>query len=372
MEEFVLRNVDDVAAWKEYIDSLYNRVNYEADKIIEEKIKKCKNPFERKKSGEGIATLKAYIIPSDVSLCSPEGIVVPISVVSNPSMKIEGENAVFYLRVASVGSYFGRTFIARAKVPLNNLRGRIHVNAEIFAPSVMPYECVEDARIDPEFQNEVYHVRGLYRSAHSVLKRLTKYGTIVLTFRGHEKEGKLESVEAVHFDDGKNLFLLRDYRDTFPLNKDYMIIRPFVKEKEMGGVFIGPREGAKVMFNEMEPVPELIPNWKDEAKTGGNIAFKLSANEYVLLYHVVDSHGVYYTYATLFNDNGELLAHSTVPILAPSVKEYYGRRPSTIFVCGAALYKDNVIISAGRDDEITVIYEIEVNKLFEHMKYLKG
>ncbi len=103
------------------------------------------------------------------------------------------------------------------------------------------------------------------------------------------------------------MFLIRDYRDTFPLNKEYMVVRSFFRTIDAGGVFIGPRDRESVYSKELDPVPELLPQ-ANELKTGSNVVARIGSNEYLLIYHCVDRYGVYYTYAAVFSRDGELLS----------------------------------------------------------------
>ena len=67
-----------------------------------------------------------------------------------------------------------------------------------------------------------------------------------------------------------------------------------------------------------------------------------------------------------------LLGITPKPILSPRIRSYFDARPATIFVCGAQIVKDRLILSAGKDDEVTLILETELEKIIESMKFLKG
>ena len=361
---FVLDELEDIQKVENYFDRLFSSVIVEADEILYEKYLKArsKSGFTRRKSGKSLVRIRGYIIPSDVAVVSTTGIPMIPRIASNPAIQIHDDNVHIYLRLASIGSVFSRTFIAVAESKIENLRGRIKVEAHPILYGIMPYECVEDPRVDPEDPGVLYHVRALYRTRKSR----------VFTFQSHVKNREVDKLEVISFYSKEwGVFLLQDYRDTFPINRDYMMIRPFFKDRNFGVMAVGPRDGAKVNFDEMDVIPELLPS-KDEYKTGGNASLKLSASEYLVLYHVVDNHGVYYTYAALFDNSGELLASTETPVIAPKVGVYSGGRPSTVFVCGLALYDDKLLISAGRDDEITLIYEGELEEIMEKMKFFEG
>ena len=83
----------------------------------------------------------------------------------------------------------------------------------------------------------------------------------VLTFKAllSNDLSKVLYMEPICFNNGHKSFLLRDFRDAFPLNSKYMIVRPYFRSIGGGGIFIAPYEGAEVMFNELKPIPELLP-----------------------------------------------------------------------------------------------------------------
>lgn len=361
---FFLNELEDIRKVEEFFDNLFSSVKAKADKILYEKYLKIrgKTSFTRRRSRKSLAKIRGYIIPGDVAAISAVGVPIAPRIVANPAIEISGDKARIYLRLASIGSEFAKTFIAVADLRVEDLQGRIRVNAKPLLYGIMPYECIEDPRIDPDVPGVLYHVRAFYRTKASR----------VFTFKSQIVGDKVDGIEAVRFYSRKwGEFLIQDYRDTFPVNRDFMTVRPFFKDKGFGIIAIGPREGALVNFDEIEILPELLP-LNGEEKVGGNASLKISANEYLLLYHTVDKHGVYYTYSALFDENAELLALTREPIIAPEIGVYSGRRPSTVFVCGAAIYGDFVFISAGVDDEIAVIYEIEKQKIYDSLKFLSS
>lgn len=150
-----------------------------------------------------------------------------------------------------------------------------------------------------------------------------------------------------------------------------MIVRPWIEELELGAIGIAPREDSVVEIPEVEFYPELIPI-ENERKTGGNCVAKLSSNEYLLFHGVDKLFGYYYTYAAILSSDGDLLAVTPRPILSPRIHDYFGARPATIFVCGAQIVKDRLVLSAGKDDEITLILETELDRVIERMKFVSG
>ncbi|RLE64321.1 MAG: hypothetical protein DRJ47_07975 [Thermoprotei archaeon] len=363
MDGYVFSYLHNLDEFENYVDFLVSSIRDKADKILADRFRRAlmKSDFRRKR-GRGIAEIYGYITASGVRVVSEAGIPIHTSVVSNPSIGIQGNNATLYLRLASIGSEFSRTFIASAQVSLEALKGEIKAVAKPILYGLLPYECVEDPRVDPVTYRDLYHVRAMYMPPYSC----------VLTFRTRLEYGKPKEIEAVHFmDSNGDVFLLRDYRDTFPLNKGFITVRPYLREYQLGGIFIGPRRGAEVSFSELRAVPELLPKG-DERKTGGNTSLKLSSNEYLLFYHAVDKHGVYYTYVALFDENAELLALTRDPVIAPDPGVYSGRRPSTVFVCGAIKHGNVIFVTAGRDDEIAIIYRIEEEKMYEKLLFLKN
>lgn len=362
--DLTLDRLNDVLEVEKYFDYLLSMVIVDADKILYEKYLRArgKSSFTRKRVGKSIARIRGYIIPSDVIVVSETNIPITPCIVTNPAIEIHNSMIYIYLRLASIGSVFSRTFISVAKLKPENLSGRIKVKAYPILYGIMPYECVEDPRVDPDKNLSLYHVRAIYRTEISR----------VFTFHSQLTDYRVDKIEAINFYSKEwGTFLIQDYRDTFPLNNSFMIVRPFFKDKGFGVIAIGPRHGVQVDFDELEVPPELLPS-TDEVKAGGNATLRLSNNEYLLLYHIVDDHGVYYTYGALFDRDAELLALTEEPIIAPEAGVYSGRRPSTVFVCGATLYGDSIIISAGRDDEITLIYEIGKQEIYDSLKYVSG
>jgi len=366
MDDFVfdLDNLYNLKMYEDYIDFLFSKINDNADNLLAEKLRKArsKSSFARK-PGPGIADVYGYIIPADIAVESLADIPVQISIVTNPSINLSSEGfALLYLRLASIGSEFSKTFIALSKAPLEKLKGRIRLKARPILYCIAPYESIEDPRASIADENELYFVKALYRSPRSS----------VFTFKLLMENDKPITVEALHFvDERGDRFLLRDFRDTFPLTNRFMVVRPYLRNYRIGGIFIGPFEGSSIHIQELEAIPELQPTMGEE-KTGGNASTRLSSNEFLLLYHCVDSHGIYYTYAALFDDNAELLALTEEPVIAPRPEVYSGRRPGTVFACGAVKVGGDILVTAGKDDEITIVYKIVEEELFEKLKFLKG
>jgi len=349
-----------------FYNEILKNIDDEAIKVITKKFiesRKVSPSVKRRLKEKNLFRIIAYVIPRNIDLRSDKGISMETRSVTNPSIAYaEEKKIVLFLRVNTVGSRFNRTFIASSVLNLDKLEDNLKVKAKPLLYAVMPYESVEDPRVNPEDMQELYHVRALY------LKR--EKSVITNIVRLNEKIEPI-SLKVLVFESKGRYFLLRDYRDTFALNNKTMVIRPYLRELDSGGIFIAPRKDNIIFFDEMEAPPELQPRNK-ETKTGGNCSVKISNNEYLLLYHVVDRHGIYYTYAALLNKSGELTAASKEPILAPLIGTYCGQRPSTIFVCGAIVYKDKLIVASGRDDEITVFYSSPLQKVLDSLTYIHG
>ncbi|RLG82653.1 MAG: hypothetical protein DRO40_07130 [Thermoprotei archaeon] len=151
-----------------------------------------------------------------------------------------------------------------------------------------------------------------------------------------------------------------------------MIVRPWIGYVEIGTIGTAPRNGGLIEISEIIFYPELAPT-VNESKTGSNCITKLSSNEYLLIFHSVDKvFGCYYAYAAILDSSRELLAVTQKPIISPRVHDYYGARPGTIFVCGSQLVGNRLIVSAGKDDEIVLILETDIEELMERMKFIKG
>lgn len=345
-------HVSDLRSYEGYLDFLFSRVDDAADELLAGRMEGAGGGFERR-VGPGFARVRGYIVPSRV-VVEWGGVPVGVAVATNPSLRVRGGEAVLYLRVGSLASEFSGTFVAESVVPVGGLRGVVSLRARPLLPRFVPYECVEDPRVDA-VSGGLYHVRAFY----------LPWGSYVFTFVSPLGGGGLEVVRFV--DGDGRVFLLRDYRDTFPLGEGYMVVRPYLRGRGVGGVFVAPRRGAVVEFDEMRPVPQLLPGG-GEVKTGGNASVRLSSNEYVLFYHVVDRYGVYWTYAALFDGGGELLALTGEPVAGPGLAGYPGRRPGTLFVCGAWVLGEEILLTAGVGDEAAVVLTVGVDELFGRLR----
>ncbi len=158
--------------------------------------------------------------------------------------------------------------------------------------------------------NELYHVRAIMGRE--------KDDSYVLTFASRiNDDGFPEYIESIRFKriDGSE-GIIRDYRDTFPLNKDYMVVRPVIKQRDLAEIIIAPRKGFVVDIRDLRVYSELLPT-NDEVKTGSNCALKISSDEYLVFFHSVDKYyTLYHTYVAVFNNDDELLGLSKT-LLSP-------------------------------------------------------
>jgi len=356
--------------FREYILKLIDDVNRDAESILLDKLLRHreKAKIKRKLSDRNLLRLKAYILPQDVYVVSQYDIPILVLTVSNSAIVDRGNSIGVFLRLGGVN--FSRTFIAYTEIPVDNLYGRVKVKSKVILPPILSSECVEDPRIDPDTPIDLYHVRAYYPTRYKVESVVITFHTNIAYVKG-EVYPKL--LEPILLEDNGKYFIIRSYRDSFPLSRNVMIIRPWIEDPGIGGIFVGYRDKHVVSFKSLEPIPELLPIPNIERKTGANASLKISSNEYLLIFHSVEyPHGMYYTFAALFSDTGELLGITPEPIISPYPEIYSGRRPSTIFVCGAIKIKDKIIISAGKDDEILILLEGDIGKILDSMKYLKG
>lgn len=354
-------------------------------KVIEEifavkltKAIKAKPRVKRKlKSSSEVFELKAYILGYDVDLKSSSGIEIPLRIASNSSITLDRDNVVTFMRLSSLGGHpipnpWSRTFIGLGKIPLNNLNGRIKLHGEPVLYPLVSVERVEDPRIYvDDVLKELYHVRAI--KPYKSIDGYNDVNEYVITFTSKlDDNWKPRKIEPIRFKHQGEEYIISDYRDTFPLNKEFMIVRPWISKFKIGGILIAERDDVVVDPASTRAYPELMPlEW--ERKTGGNCVAKLSRNEYLLFFHGVDDlFGTYHTYVALLSDSGELLGVSPEPVITPRPKDYIGARPSTVFVCGAQVIKDKIIVSAGKDDEITILLEAEVDKLLSRIEYIQG
>jgi len=358
-------------AFREYISKLIDIMDYKYKRILLSKLLKSrfKRRIQRKLSDRTLLRLKAYILPQDVNVVSKLNIPIQVLTVSNSAVVLRNSgNIGVFLRLGGVE--FSRTLIAYTEIPINKLHGRIKVYAKVILPPILSSECVEDPRVDPDNPNNIYHVRTYHMPEYKIKKLVITFLTETTYENGYIQPLTLKPIL---FRDNSKLFIIDDYRDTLPLSKGVMVVRPWFEETGIGSIFVGLREGEVILFETLEPIPELAPLPNVELKTGANASIKISSNEYMLIFHSVEyPHGTYYTYAAIFDDSGELLGVTPEPILHPYPELYSGRRPSTIFVCGVVRVKDKIIVSAGKDDEILVFLEGELGDILDSVKYVKG
>lgn len=358
-------------AFREYILKLIDIVDYKYKRALLPRLLKSrfKCRVRRKLSDRTLLKLKAYITPQDVNIVSMFNVPIQVLTVSNSSMVLRNSNSIgVFLRLGGVE--FSRTLIAYTEIPISRLYGRVKVNARVILPPILSSECVEDPRVDPNNPNNIYHVRAYYMPEYKIKKLVITFLTEITYKNGYMQPLTLKPIL---FRSNGRLFIIDDYRDTFPLSKSIMVVRPWFEETGIGGIFVGLREGEVVLFETLEPIPELAPLPNVELKTGANASIKISSNEYMLIFHSVEyPHGTYYTYAAIFDNSGELLGVTPEPIIHPYTDLYSGRRPSTIFVCGIVKVKDKIIVSAGKDDEILIFLEGGLSDILDSVKYVKG
>ena len=364
--------------YRDYVLNLLHSRDKDAEKFLGEYLIRLrkKEPRIRREllNGRDLFSIRAYITGSDVHLRSLGGIDVPLRIASNSCIVCKGNDVYLYLRLSSLGGHpipnpWSRTFIGLSRTSLDRLHGRIRLIAQPVLYPALSTERVEDPRIDPEHLRELYHVRAYY-----TYRPIDDADSFTLTFRSEiDDQGIPKFIEPVMFrDHNENLFIIRDYRDTFPLNEKFMVTRPWIEELGVGVIMVGPRNRNIIELEELRGYPELAPT-PHERKTGGNCVVKLSSNEYLLIFHSVEAYfSTYHTYVAIINGDGELLGVSPKPVISPRINDYYGARPATIFVCGAQLVKDELIISAGKDDEITLIMTAPLDKVIEEVKFIKG
>ncbi len=378
LDRLVYKGFDGLSSskFKEYMYRVMSYVRHASiERRLEAKFYEARRRIriERKLSDRNLFDIRAYILPWNVDYHSPAGIPVKIKLVMNSAIFHKGNGRMgIFLRLASPGAFMlgcrlSRTFIGYTELNYEELKGEVKVKAKPVLYPMVSSECIEDPRVDPDNPRELYHVRGYY-----MFYRVHGMDTAVLMFRAKlDEDMKPYELEPIHFIDGDETVIIRDFRDSFPLSPKTMVLRPWLTSIDTGTVYVGPREEATVDFNALEPVPELLP-MGDEKKTGGNASVKISSNEYLLIFHTVEIYGMYPQYAALFDENGELLGVTPEPIISPLPQVYHGARPETIFVCGATLYDDKLVVSAGKDDEILLILEAPLQKILDSMKWLRG
>ncbi|WFO75128.1 hypothetical protein J4526_08650 [Desulfurococcaceae archaeon MEX13E-LK6-19] len=378
LNELVFRNYDKVTTheFKKYMFNVMAKIRHASiERILEAKYFEARKRIrvERKYVDRDLFNVRAYILPWNVEYRTPEGIPIKTKLVMNSAIFHKGGGKFgIFLRLLSLGGFMlgcrlSRTFIGYTEIDYEDLVGEVKVKAKPVLYPILSAECIEDPRVDPLNPHDLYHVRGYY-----LFYRVHGMDVAVLMFRAKLNESmEPYEVEPIHFTLDDDIVIIRDFRDSFPLSPKTMVLRPWLTSINTGGVYVGYREETTVDFKSLEPIPELLPHG-DEKKTGGNASVKIGSNEYLLIFHAVDIYGQYPQYAAVFSEDGELLGVTPEPVISPQPRLYHGARPGTIFVCGAALYKDKLLLSAGKDDEILVIYEADLQKILDAMKWVKG
>ncbi|WFO74782.1 hypothetical protein J4526_06825 [Desulfurococcaceae archaeon MEX13E-LK6-19] len=321
------------------------------------KAKKKKKLVVRKPytSRPGIFKLKSLITPDRVRIRIGE-IITQASIATNPTIAGSSKKAVLYIRVATLPSTISETFIARAVLDINEEFYELVV--EPYINRVLPGESIEDPRVDPLDPNLLYHVRSYHYWDKD----------FVFTFKAYvdRREGlKIEPVLFMHRGEPK---AYNDLRDTFPLNDRFMILRPYIKRRNIGAIFIGPRKENFVELKDTNVIPELIP-LKWEVKTGGGFVAKLSRGENLLFYYSEDPYGVHRLYVAVLSDTGEFLGGTIEPVLTPNPLVYSGRRASTILPCGALVERRKIIMATGIGTEALAFYEAYIDDLMNLITY---
>ncbi len=379
-EDWVFSTVNpSVHEYVEYLSKVLSSRSVAVEDVLARRLAEAKSRRPRVertfKVGSEVFEVKAYLLGSDIDLRSPAGVQVPLRIAANPAILIDGDDAVLYVRASTLGSHpipdpGSRTFICVGRAPLRELKGRLRLNAKPALYPLVYVERVEDPRVlIGRRGRELYHVRAVMPS-----KPIAGAPSFVLTFTSTLKEGSdaPERMEPVRFRDPINggEAIIRDYRDTFPLNDSLTVLRPWLEELGLGAPLVAPREGPVVDPLNARAYPELMPA-SNERKTGSNCSVRISSNECLLIFHGVDSvFGAYHTYAALLSNDGELLAVTPEPVSSPRPNDYFGARPTTLFPCGAALVGNEVLLSAGKDDEMTLILSAALDDIMERMKFI--
>ncbi len=362
----------DVVSYREYVMSLFKMVDKRSRRELLEKMLKMRGrrKITRKLKGSNIFKLKAYILPRDIEVESPEGIALQALTVSNPAAIINDRNSILLLpRIG--GLNFSRTLIGYSHVSFGEIQGEMRIRAKVLMMPMLSSESVEDPRVDPDDETHVYHVRAFDVPTWPCFKRFVFPFSARIAHRGDQIIA--EEIEPIVVIRDDNVVLLDHFRDTFPLSRNIMLVRPWFDERKIGGVFIGEREENQVKYESLRPVPELLPIPGLEVKVGCNVVLRLSRGERLIIFHSVDHpHGTYHHFAALADDGGEIMGITDEPIISPMHQLYCGRRPATIFVCGAIRAKDKLMLFAGKDNEIIIILESEMDEVFERMKFLCG
>ena len=127
-----------------------------------------------------------------------------------------------------------------------------------------------------------------------------------------------------------------------------------------------------VNIDSLKPVLS-IEDWEERIGWSTN-AIKLSSNEYLVGWHGVSKYDYMYRNGfAIISSDGDLLAITPEYVLAPKETiELYGDRPGVIFGDGLILYKDLLVWIGGVGDYVIGIYTVNLERLMECLKWLRG
>jgi len=370
-----LNSIDPIDYMKYLEEYVFKTYDPNVEEFLADKIQGALQSTRRVRHvlrSRDVFSIKGYVLGPSIHVQTPSSLRISLRIATNPSIMITGDKVYLYIHASSIGSHpvpnpWSRTFIVLAKLPLRDfLRGgEFVVSAESILYPYITLERVEDPRIYSD-NNELYHVRAIMGKERDDL--------FVLTFASRIGEkGFPKYIEPVRFMwvDGTE-HIIREYRDTFPINNNYMVVRPVIKRRGLAGIIIAPRMSSVVNIKDLHVYSELLPT-NNEFKTDLNCALRISSNEYLLFFHSVDKYyTLYHTYVAVLSNDGKLLGLLRNPAISPRIHDYHGARPGTVFLCGAVKHEDTIYVSAGKDDEIILILETSIDKLLEEVIWLKG
>lgn len=134
---------------------------------------------------------------------------------------------------------------------------------------------------------------------------------------------------------------------------------------------IGDLREFTVDYESLKPVFSTC-DWEERVGWSTN-CIKIGSNEYLIGWHGVSKEDlVYRNGLAIVSSDGELLA-TTDYILSPrELPEMYGDRSGVIFGDGLVLYKEYLIWIGGASDHCIGVFVTELDKVMEHMRWLRG
>ncbi len=327
----------------------------------------------RKPRTRDIFERRLYIWPHEL-VVAELGYRVPYAAF-NPGAVLRGRHVDVFPRLI-LGYFWYTSAVGHFTVDIENLlEGRIdrpiRTRLVVYPSFREDLAGCEDPRA--EFDGDNYYILYTalepYPNRYHAVNAFSRQALAVLDQDLHVKRKLVVRLRV-----GDRLYSLEFWKDSALLGvakRTWMLTRPTIERLEVSWRGLLDMEEGSVDYETLEPV--LLPEpW--EIKTGWSTnAVKIGSNEYLVGWHGVGRDLYYRNGLAVVDSEGELLAVTEDYVLAPhTVPEMAGERPGVIFGCGLIVYRDTVVWIGGVADTAIGVYAASLDKVMEHMKWLRG